>query len=545
MEGISALTGALAATAFGGTGLAAFLMTRTRSAPGAKPLAAFLVLVALWALGLAWQGPAGRALMALAPMGAASFVHFAANLSGRRGGAVIWPYALGGAAALAALANGSGVFLPWAGVGLFRYEGAGLLAVGVTIVLAGFGHGILVESWLRETGKRKRQIGVVIAASALGLASVTGLFFPVLGFEIYPWPLLLLPVYLAVLTYGILRYELMVANLWARRALTWGILAAGGLVLTAVPAGWLAADQPWVVSALAVAAALALWDPARRLVDRVVFPGGDVSAAELVAWRASLADVADEEEIARIARFLLLEKLRIDKVEVTDAPPGPRRVIETMAALQDEAVRDLARRRAFAERQRLAELGALAAIIAHDIRNPMNIIAMAMAEAEPTQRQEVKAQLARMDALVRDVLDYGKPWVVAPETIDVAAAVAEAAKGMTVTLDIPKGLTVNADRHRFGQALGNLLANANTIAGQVMVEAERAEGAVLIHVCDNGPGIPEDIRPSLFQPFVSRGSGGTGLGLSIVAKVMAAHGGSVSCGQRAGWNTCFTLRFPA
>jgi signal transduction histidine kinase len=93
----------------------------------------------------------------------------------------------------------------------------------------------------------------------------------------------------------------------------------------------------------------------------------------------------------------------------------------------------------------------------------------------------------------------------------------------------------------------NLLANARTAAGtrRVIVEAERSADAVLLHVCDDGPGVPPDLRERLFEPFASRSPGGTGLGLAIVARIMAAHGGSVRLQDRPPWNTCFTLSFPA
>lgn len=482
--------------------------------------------------------------MALAPLGASVFVHFAARLTGRCGCLVRWSYAAGVAATVAALANAAGTYVPWSGVTLFRYEGAGLLAAGATVALAALGHWLLVDAWRRAAGRQRRQIAIVMAASVFGLGSVTGLAFPLLGIDAYPWPLLLLPLYLAILVYGVLRYELMQANQWARRALTWGLLMVLATALTAILTGLVANRAPWMASALAVAAVLALWGPLRRTVDRLVFLGGDVAAAELAAWRDALAGANNEGEISRVADAFLRAKLHVDLADWNDAPPGPRRVIELMAGLREEALKDLHRRRTFAERQRLAELGALAATIAHDLRNPMNIVAMAVADAEPAVRQEVRAQLARMDGLVRDLLDYAKPWSVTPVAVDVAAAVAEAARGMEVAVEIPEGISVQADPLRLGQVLGNLLANARNAASRVLIAAEAHADAVLIHVCDDGPGIPDDIRTSLFQPFVSRQSGGTGLGLAIVAKVMAAHGGSVALGERPGWSTCFTLRFP-
>jgi signal transduction histidine kinase len=85
----------------------------------------------------------------------------------------------------------------------------------------------------------------------------------------------------------------------------------------------------------------------------------------------------------------------------------------------------------------------------------------------------------------------------------------------------------------------------NVEGGRVRVEVSRDDaGSVCVHVCDNGPGVPAEIRDTLFQPFVSRRPGGTGLGLAIVAKIMLAHGGSVSLDSREPWTTCFTLRFP-
>jgi len=104
-----------------------------------------------------------------------------------------------------------------------------------------------------------------------------------------------------------------------------------------------------------------------------------------------------------------------------------------MEGLKADARRDLERRRAFAERQRLAELGLLAATIAHDLRNPMNVVTMAVADCDPSVRHEVRIQLSRMERLVRDLLDYAKPWAVAPSEQDLAAALVN----KSVTLDIP------------------------------------------------------------------------------------------------------------
>lgn len=550
MEASIPLAAAMGLAALGGAGLAALLWRHGGGEAGTRPLSVFLLLVGGWSAGLLIPGRFGTAVMAIAPVGGAAFVHFAARLTDRADAPVRSAYAAGGAAALTALFGGSGSFVPWPGAGLlFRYEGLGLIAVAVTIGLAGLGHALLIAAWRRSDRPRRRQITLVLASSSLGLASVTGLAFPLFGIEAYPWPLLLLPLYLVVLAYAVLRYRLMAVNRWAVRAVCWGSLIALAAGLSALSAGFAAeraGGAPFLWTAVALLTGLGLGGPVRRLADRLVHPGGEVSAADLSRWRQELAEAADERELAATAHRLLHQRLRLPDdagpAELDRAPPGPRRVAEVMAELVAQATLDLDRRRAFAERQRLAELGALAATVAHDLRNPMNVIAMATADAAPETRGEVRTQLARMDALVRDLLDYTKPWRVEPTEVDPAGMISEL--DPAATTDIPSGLLVRADAERLRQALANLLDNARAAGGRVLVTAGREQGAVVIDVCDDGPGIPEDIRPSLFLPFVSRSQDGTGLGLAIVAKVMAAHRGSVSLAERPGWSTCFRLRFP-
>jgi signal transduction histidine kinase len=196
-------------------------------------------------------------------------------------------------------------------------------------------------------------------------------------------------------------------------------------------------------------------------------------------------------------------------------------------------------------RARLAELGELAASVAHDVRNPLNIIGMAVAFAPPEVRGEVTDQVGRIARLANDLLEYANPWSAVPAPVNLADLARDiAARREGVACRMPDDLVVQADAGRVEQALTNLLDNACAVARHVVLEAERMPGAVLLHVCYDGPGIPADLRDRIFQPFVSRGAGGTGLGLAIVARIAAAHGGSVALTERTGWSTCFILRFP-
>jgi two-component system, OmpR family, sensor kinase len=155
-------------------------------------------------------------------------------------------------------------------------------------------------------------------------------------------------------------------------------------------------------------------------------------------------------------------------------------------------------------------------------------------------------------------LDAGRPLASEPVdltrlAIDVCSDARAAAPDHRWQLELPdEPITVHGDELRLHQVLANLLSNAarHTPAGTavtVAVEA-RPQEAVLV-VTDNGPGIPPELRPDIFERFVrgdssrSRSAGSSGLGLAIVQAVTAAHGGHVTVTSRPG-ETRFTITLP-
>lgn len=511
--------------------------------------------------------------MALAPLGSAVSVDFIIALTGRAKVARPFVYMIGVAATLLALFMGAGEFFETSeGLRGFRYEGAGLLAVAAAIALAAFGNGLLVDALRDAKGKRRREIAIVLASSLIGLSTVVSFAPPIFGHFVAPWSILALPIYPAILVYAILRYELMAANVWARRAAGYallllaaavlaGLLAAAPLSLIAPATGFFSL---WLVVASAMTCAFALGSPIRRLADRIVFAEAEISAETMANWRAALLQVDSPQEAMSVASRHLRNAMRLP-VEARlgtsgpepalccektargwvariqgfdDAPPGARRIAIVYGDLLAQALEEAQRRRRRAEQERLAELGLLASTIAHDLRNPLNIVNMAAAGAPKAVRTEILEQTRRMNRLVAELLDYAKPWTLEPVAIDLAQALSG------VEAHMEAGATLNADPLRLAQALENLLANARAAGARTQVFVERADGATLIHVCDDGPGVPEDLKDRLFQPFISRSNEGTGLGLAIVAKIMTAHGGTAALGRRPGFSTCITLRFP-
>jgi two-component system OmpR family sensor kinase len=160
-------------------------------------------------------------------------------------------------------------------------------------------------------------------------------------------------------------------------------------------------------------------------------------------------------------------------------------------------------------------------------------------------------------------LDAGRPLERRPVDLTrlVLDAVADARAAGTDhrwALQLPEEpVTVTGDAHRLQQVLANLLANARLhtpVGTKVTVTVETrggATGATYLTVHDDGPGVPAEVQPGVFERFTradrrraeGRG-GGAGLGLSIVAAVTEAHGGSVGLESRPG-STTFTVKLPS
>ncbi|WP_030343990.1 sensor histidine kinase [Streptomyces sp. NRRL S-1022] len=178
----------------------------------------------------------------------------------------------------------------------------------------------------------------------------------------------------------------------------------------------------------------------------------------------------------------------------------------------------------------------------------------------------ITAESARMGEMVDDLLllarlDAGRPLERRPVdltrlVLDAVTDARAAGPGHRWTLDLPaEPVTVPGDAHRLHQVVANLLANARVhtpVGTEVTVTLVTGPGEARLTVHDDGPGVPEDIRPTVFERFTraehrrlaGAPGGGAGLGLSIVAAVAEAHGGGVSLDSGPG-STGFTVRLPA
>ncbi|MFO1011709.1 MAG: ATP-binding protein [Planctomycetota bacterium] len=198
---------------------------------------------------------------------------------------------------------------------------------------------------------------------------------------------------------------------------------------------------------------------------------------------------------------------------------------------------------------KMAALGTMAGGIAHEIRNPMNAM---LGFAELLKRElpqhsrghryasRISDGVAEADAIISSMLTLAAPERLVLETLDAKTLVDEALelarRSIPSSRDAALWTLENAvpttsfagDRVKLRQALRNLVANAlqaQKEGGLVRVALERADGALLFHVTDHGPGIPADVRRRLGDPFFTTRAEGTGLGLSLVHTIAELHGG--------------------
>lgn len=206
------------------------------------------------------------------------------------------------------------------------------------------------------------------------------------------------------------------------------------------------------------------------------------------------------------------------------------------------------------------------AVLAHDLRNPLSTIAAAAqlirlrdaGEKVPALAQRIERAAARMGDMIRDLLDYARagvgdlPIVPAPTDIgDLCREVVEefqlADSRRQIDLTCTGELRGEWDQARIFQALSNLIGNAIRYGkDRTTIRVWQKDDCVHVEVHNNGPPIPGDLLPIIFDPFERGSQDGTGLGLGlyIVRAVAQAHGGEVSVTSSRGTGTTFELLLP-
>lgn len=222
--------------------------------------------------------------------------------------------------------------------------------------------------------------------------------------------------------------------------------------------------------------------------------------------------------------------------------------------------------RALVDARSRAALGELAAVIAHEVRNPLAVLRNAASSLrKPTTSsvdietlvEIIREETRRLDQLGRSLARYAEPMPYRPERLqlapllkDVGAAVRRAHEGSTWAGEIvvlPTDVEAHADPALLRQALVNVVDNAVRAmpsGGRVVVRAERVGDKARIEVLDEGEGMTETVLARARDPFFTTRATGTGLGLALVDKVVHIHRGELTLGRNEEKGTRVAITLP-
>jgi PAS domain S-box-containing protein len=209
----------------------------------------------------------------------------------------------------------------------------------------------------------------------------------------------------------------------------------------------------------------------------------------------------------------------------------------------------------------LAQVGQMAAVVAHEVKNPLagikGVIQVLLSRRQPNDPEtavmrDIVARIDALDDLIQDVMMFARPHPPRLSTVDLRHVVDEAViilrrDPSASTLDIRvegEGGPIVVDPDLVRSALLNLLLNAAQAMngqGQIRVSSAIRDGCWSVDVRDNGPGIPPDIREQVVEPFFTTKARGGGLGLPIAKRVAELHGGTLMLTFPDGGGTSVTM----
>ncbi len=221
------------------------------------------------------------------------------------------------------------------------------------------------------------------------------------------------------------------------------------------------------------------------------------------------------------------------------------------------------------ERERLSTIGQMASGIIHDFRNPMTNISVGLQVLESQRAlnddkrkdlfRTIRDSVDRMVRMTQELLEFARGETrLQYQQVEIDAFAARIEQiirpsieksGVGFSISVERPMSCSLDPDRIERSIVNLINNADDVLngkGDITLRVLCEDGKIVVfEVTDNGPGIPESIQATLFDPFVTMGKAkGTGLGLAITKRVVEQHGGTITFDTAPGKGTTFRIRIP-
>lgn len=216
---------------------------------------------------------------------------------------------------------------------------------------------------------------------------------------------------------------------------------------------------------------------------------------------------------------------------------------------------------------RLEAINKLLSGVAHEIKNPLNAMALHLEILKDAVREEralpslniIGREIFRLDRVVKTFLDFTRPVEMRMREVDLHAVLIEIgslvrpdAEAKRITVELPPPGTpvlILADPDLLKQALLNVVVNgveAMPAGGTLEIALDRpTPGETIVTITDSGPGIPPELRDKIFNLYFTTKQGGSGLGLALTFRAMQLHNGTIDFQSKPGKGTTFLLKFPA